>query len=884
MQTCDGPKLSPVTENSSQQPASNPELPTSYAPADVEGKLYERWVERGYFEADEHSDKPPYSIVIPPPNVTGSLHLGHAFEHTLIDALVRRKRMQGFEALYQPGMDHAGIATQNVVERELGKEGKSRHDLGREAFVERVWQWKDESGGQISGQMRRLGEGVDWSRERFTMDEGLSKAVQTVFKQMFDDGLIYRAERIINWCPRCLTAISDIEVEYQEDDGELVSMTYGEGDETIVVATTRAETMLGDTAVAVHPDDERYQHLIGKQIKLPLTDRTIPVVADHHVDPEFGTGAVKVTPAHDPNDFEIGNRHDLPFITVLDERAVITVPGPFEGLDRLEARSAIVAALRAEGRIVAEKRPYVHSVGHCSRCKTTIEPRLSLQWWVKVAPLAEAAGDAVRDGKVKIHPQEMEKRYFDWVDNLHDWCISRQLWWGHRIPVWYGPNGEVVCVGPDDEAPTGEGWTQDSDVLDTWFSSGLWPFSTLGWPERTDSLAKFYPNSVLVTGYDILFFWVARMMMFGLYVNDGVPPFGTIVLHGMVRDEHGKKMSKSFGNVVNPLDWMDKYGSDALRFTLARGANPGTDVPIGEDWVQGSAKFSNKIWNATRFALMNGATIEGDLPPVEEMSVTDRWILSRLNKTVADVDAFYDDFQFAKISEALRHFAWDEVFDWYVELSKTTFFAGGRQAEVSGRVLGEVLDVMLRLLHPIVPFVTEALWTALTGRESIVIAEWPGDSGFRDDAAEKEIELVQQVVTEVRRFRNDQGLQPGQKVPAELTLTGTALAPHEAAMRQLLRLQPAGDGFHATASLPVAGVTVALDLSGTIDVPAERKRLTKDLEAAQKEKAQATGKLGNEAFLAKAPDNVVDKIRGRLSKAEDDIERISAQLAALPQS
>jgi valyl-tRNA synthetase len=873
-----------VTENTQQPSASNPELPTQYAPADVEGKLYERWVERGYFEADEHSDKPPYSIVIPPPNVTGSLHLGHAFEHTLIDALVRRKRMQGFEALYQPGMDHAGIATQNVVERELGKEGKSRHDLGREAFVERVWQWKNESGGQISGQMRRLGEGVAWSRERFTMDEGLSKAVQTVFKQMYDDGLIYRAERIINWCPRCLTAISDIEVEYQEDDGELVSMTYGDGDETIVVATTRAETMLGDTAVAVHPDDERYRHLVGKQIKLPLTDRTIPVVADHHVDPEFGTGAVKVTPAHDPNDFEIGKRHDLPFLTVLDERAVITVPGPFQGLDRLEARSAIVAALRAEGRIVAEKRPYVHSVGHCSRCKTTIEPRLSLQWWVKVAPLAKAAGDAVRDGSVKIHPQEMEKRYFDWVDNLHDWTISRQLWWGHRIPVWYGPNGEVVCVGPDDEAPTGEGWTQDSDVLDTWFSSGLWPFSTLGWPERTDSLAKFYPNSVLVTGYDILFFWVARMMMFGLYVNDGVPPFSTIVLHGMVRDEHGKKMSKSFGNVVNPLDWMDKYGSDALRFTLARGANPGTDVPIGEEWVQGSAKFSNKIWNATRFALMNGATIEGELPPVEEMSVTDRWILSRLNKTVAEVDAFYDDFQFAKISESLRHFAWDEVFDWYVELSKTTFFAGGRPAEVSGRVLGEVLDVMLRLLHPIVPFVTEALWTALTGRESIVIAEWPGDSGFRDDAAEKEIELVQQVVTEVRRFRNDQGLQPGQKVPAELTLTGTELAPHEAAIRQLLRLQPAGDDFQATASLPVAGATVALDLSGTIDVAAERKRLTKDLEAAQKEKAQATGKLGNEAFLAKAPDNVVDKIRGRLSKAEADIERIGAQLAALPQS
>ncbi|MEU9317057.1 valine--tRNA ligase [Streptomyces sp. NPDC048295] len=873
-----------MTEKTQQTPASNPELPTQYAPAEVEGKLYERWVERGYFEADEHSDKPPYSIVIPPPNVTGSLHLGHAFEHTLIDALVRRKRMQGFEALYQPGMDHAGIATQNVVERELGKEGKSRHDLGREAFVDRVWKWKNESGGQISGQMRRLGEGVAWSRERFTMDEGLSTAVQTIFKRMYDEELIYRKERIVNWCPRCLTAISDIEVEYQDDDGELVSMAYGDGDDTIVVATTRAETMLGDTAVAVHPDDERYKHLVGKQIRLPLTDRTIPVVADHHVDPEFGTGAVKVTPAHDPNDFEIGTRHDLPFLTVMDERAVITVPGPFEGLDRLEARSAIVAALRAEGRIVAEKRPYVHSVGHCSRCKTTVEPRLSMQWWVKVAPLAKAAGDAVRDGKVKIHPQEMEKRYFDWVDNLHDWCISRQLWWGHRIPVWHGPDGEMVCVGPDDEPPTGEGWTQDADVLDTWFSSGLWPFSTLGWPERTDSLAKFYPNSVLVTGYDILFFWVARMMMFGLYVNDGVPPFETIVLHGMVRDEHGKKMSKSFGNVVNPLDWMDKYGSDALRFTLARGANPGVDVPIGEEWVQGSAKFANKIWNATRFALMNGATIEGELPSADEMSVTDRWILSRLGKTVAEVDAYYDDYQFSKLSEALRHFAWDEVFDWYVELSKTTFFAGGRPAEVSGRVLGEVLDVMLRLLHPVVPFVTETLWTALTGRESLVIADWPTDSGFRDDAAEQEIALVQQVVTEVRRFRSDQGLQPGQKVPAELTLTGTPLAPHEAAIRQLLRLQPAEEGFHATASLPVAGATVALDLSGTIDVEAERKRLTKDLGAAEKEKAQAVGKLSNEAFLGKAPDNVVDKIRGRLAKAEADIERISGQLANLPQS
>ncbi|MFI9149654.1 valine--tRNA ligase [Streptomyces sp. NPDC053367] len=872
-----------MTENTQQQPpAPTTELPTQYAPAEVEGTLYERWVEKGYFTADATSEKPAYTIVIPPPNVTGSLHLGHAFQHTLMDALTRRKRMQGYESLWLPGMDHAGIATQNKVEQQLAEEGKSRHDLGREEFVSRVWQWKEEYGGKILGQMRRLGDGVDWSRERFTMDEGLSRAVQTIFKKLYDDELIYRAERIINWCPRCLTAISDIEVEYQEDAGELVSIKYGEGEDTLVVATTRAETMLGDTAVAVHPDDERYKHLVGKQIKLPLTDRTIPVVADTHVDPEFGTGAVKVTPAHDPNDFAIGQRHNLPSLTIMDEHGVITVHGPFLGQDRYEARSAVVGALKAQGRIVAEKRPYMHSVGHCSRCKTTVEPRLSMQWWVNVKPLAKAAGDAVRDGRVAIHPADMSKRYFDWVDNMNDWCISRQLWWGHRIPIWYGPDGEVVCVGPDEQPPTGEGWHQDTDVLDTWFSSGLWPFSTLGWPEKTPDLEKFYPTDVLLTGHDIIFFWVARMMMFGLYAMDGEVPFKTIALTGLVRDERGKKMSKSFGNVVDPLDWMDKYGSDAVRFTLAKGANPGTDVPIGEDWVQASRNFANKIWNATRFALMNGATVEGELPPAERLSATDRWILSRLNKTVAQVDTYYDDYQFAKLSEALYHFAWDEVFDWYVELSKTTFMAGGEGAKASGRVLGEVLDVLMRLLHPVMPFVTETLWTTLTGRESIVVADWPTDSGFRDDAAEAEIENLQQVVTEVRRFRADQGLQPGQRVPARLALDGTALAPHEAAIRQLLRLQPEGDGFTATATLPIAGAEVALDLSGTIDVAAERKRLAKDLAAAEKERQQAQAKLGNEAFLAKAPDNVVDKIRTRLAKADEDIARIQSQLDKLP--
>ena len=877
-----------MTENT-QPPTHGPDsapadLPTQYTPADVEERLYERWVERGYFEADAKSEKEPYTIVIPPPNVYGSLHVGHALEHTLIDSLTRRKRMQGYETLWQPGMDHAGIATQNAVERQLAKEGKSRHDLGREAFVERVWRWKAESGGQIAGQMRRLGDGVAWSRDRFTMDEGLSRAVQTIFKRLYEDGLIYRAERIINWCPRCLTAISDIEVEYQEDDGELVSLRYGEGEDSVVVATTRAETMLGDTAVAVHPDDARYAHLVGRQIALPLTDRTIPVVADPHVDPEFGTGAVKVTPAHDPNDFEIGRRHELPQLTIMDENAKITAPGPFQGLDRLEARSAVVAALRAEGRVVAETRPYRHSVGHCSRCGTTIEPRLSMQWWVKVAPLAKAAGDAVRDGRVAIHPKEMSTRYFEWVDNMHDWCISRQLWWGHRIPVWYGPDGEVVCVGPGEQPPTGEGWHQETDVLDTWFSSALWPFSTLGWPERTESLAKFYPNSVLVTGYDILFFWVARMMMFGLYAMDGEPPFRTIALHGMVRDQYGKKMSRSFGNVVDPLVWMDAYGADAVRFTLARGANPGVDVPVGEDWVQASRNFANKIWNATRFALLNGATVRGPLPGPEEMSATDRWILSRLNAVITEVDGYYDDYQFAKVSDTLFHFAWDEVFDWYVELSKSVFTgsADSRAAEVTRRVLGEVLDVTLRLLHPVMPFVTEELWTTLTGGESVVIADWPRDSGFRDAAAEEEIAALRQLVTEVRRFRADQGLQPGQRVPAALDLAGTSLQAHEAAIRALLRLQPAGEGFSATATLPVAGATVALDLSGAIDFEAERKRLRKDLAAAEKELAQTSAKLGNENFLAKAPEHVVEKIRSRQAAAEEDIARIRAQLAKLP--
>jgi len=884
------------------------QLPAQYNPGEVEARRYEGWVAAGYFRADADSAAPSFTIVIPPPNVTGSLHIGHALDHTLIDALVRRRRMQGYNTLWLPGMDHAGIATQNVVERELAKDGLSRHDLGREAFVDRVWQWKAESGGRILGQMRRLGDSVDWSRERFTMDAGLSRAVQTMFKRLYADGLIYRAERIINWCPRCLTALSDIEVEHTDDEGELVSIRYGDGDDEIVVATTRAETMLGDTGVAVHPDDPRYAHLVGREIELPLTGRRIPIVADPHVDPEFGTGAVKVTPAHDPDDFEIGRRHGLPGLVVMDERGVITAAGPFQGLDRFEARPAVVAALRADGRVVAERRPYLHAVGHCSRCGTTVEPRLSLQWFVKVGPLAKAAGDAVRDGRVRIYPQEMAARYFDWVDDMHDWCISRQLWWGHRIPIWYGPDGEVICVGPDDSAPQGEGWRQDPDVLDTWFSSGLWPFSTLGWPDDTPDLRAFYPTSVLVTGYDILFFWVARMMLFGLYAMAGRPaadavPFRRVALHGLVRDQYGKKMSKTRGNTVDPLDWIDRFGADATRFTLARGATPGGDVAVSEDWVAGARNFCNKLWNAVRFAQLNGVRPDGGdgagLPSAADLTAVDRWILSRLAAVTAEVDALFEQFEFAKACDALYHFAWDEVCDWYLELAKpalagaVTDGQGAVEAAATRRVLAEVLDRLLRLIHPLLPFVTEELWTALTGQESVVIARWPGQVAAgvtgelpalpSDPAAENEISALMRLVTEVRRFRSDQGLRPGQQVPARLLgINATALSEHETRIRALLRLAQPGPDFAPTATLHAEGVTIELDTAAHLDVEAERKRLAKDLAAAQAEIEGVERKLANASFVERAPADVVAKNRDRLAAARSEVTTLTARIAALP--
>jgi len=875
-------------------------LPKSWDPSAVEADLYQGWVDAGYFRADTGSDKPGYSIVLPPPNVTGSLHMGHALDHTLMDALTRRKRMQGYEVLWLPGMDHAGIATQTVVEKQLAADGKKKEDFGRELFIDKVWDWKRESGGTIQGQMRRIGDGVDWSRDRFTMDDGLSRAVQTIFKRMYDDGLIYRAERLVNWSPVLQTAISDIEVKFEEVEGELVSLRYGslnDDEPHVIVATTRVETMLGDTAVAVHPDDERYKALLGTTLEHPITGRQIPIIADEYVDPEFGTGAVKITPAHDPNDFEMGLRHNLPMPTIMDKTGRIADSGTrFDGMDRFEARVAIREELAAQGRVVAEKRPYLHSVGHSERSGETIEPRLSMQWWVKVDALAKAAGDAVRNGDTVIHPASQEPRWFDWIDNMHDWCISRQLWWGHRIPIWYGPDGEVACFGPDETAP--EGWEQDPDVLDTWFSSGLWPFSTMGWPDKTAELDRFYPTSVLVTGYDILFFWVARMMMFGTYVSGddalnggaaGTVPFKDLFLHGLVRDQFGKKMSKSRGNGIDPLDWVDRFGADALRFTLARGANPGSDLAVGEDHAQSSRNFANKLFNATKFALMNGAVV-GDLPGRDTLTDADRWILDRLEQVRADVDEAFDRYEFSKACETLYHFAWDEVCDWYLELAKVQLADGSAHADGTKIVLGTVLDALLRLLHPVIPFVTETLWKVLTGGESVVIASWPGATGVVTDTdATRRIEDLQRLVTEIRRFRSDQGLKPSQKVAARLVDVDAAdLDAQVAAVRSLARLTEPEDGFSATASIEVrltrATVTVELDTSGSIDIGAEVARLRKDLAVAEKELAGTSGKLGNEAFLAKAPEAVVEKIRGRKQVAEEEIARITVRLTELGQA
>ena len=863
------------------------ELPKSWEPAEHEAKLYEHWVNSGYFTPDASSSKPAYSVVLPPPNVTGQLHMGHALNNTLIDAIVRRKRMQGFEVLWLPGMDHAGIATQTKVEAMLKEtEGKDRFDYGRDEFIEKVWAWKEQYGGTIKNQMRAIGSSVDWSRERFTLDDGLSRAVQTVFKALFDEGLIYRANRLVNWSPVLETAVSDIEVVYKDVEGELVSFRYGsmnDDEPHIVVATTRIETMLGDVAIAVHPDDERYVDLVGTVFDHPFReDLKITVIADDYVDPEFGTGAVKITPAHDPNDYAMGERHNLPMPTIMDATGHIANTGTcFDGMTREDARVAVREALG--DRVVKEIRPYVHSVGHSERSHEAIEPRLSMQWFVKVDELAKMAGDAVRHDDTTIHPTSMEPRYFDWVDDMHDWCISRQLWWGHRIPIWYGPNGEVVCVGPDEEPPAD--YEQDPDVLDTWFSSALWPFSTMGWPNQTPDLEKFYPTSVLVTAYDILFFWVARMMMFGTFANTITPeildkvPFTDIYLHGLVRDEKGRKMSKSLGNGIDPMDWVERFGADALRFALARGANPGVDLPIGEDNAQSSRNFATKLYNATKFALLKGAGV-AELPAREELTDADRWILDRLEETRGAVDKYLDDYQFAKANEELYQFTWNEFCDWYLEIAKT------QESANTQIVLGYVLDKVLKMLHPAMPFVTEVLWTALTHEESLTTASWPtADIGEADQRARTRIEDAQKLITELRRFRSDQGVKPSQKVPARIDFAAADLANQEDMVRSLAKVTAPEDDFEESASLEIrlssGTVNVALDTSGAVDKEAERKRLEKDLAAANKELETTAKKLGNEAFLAKAPEAVVEKIRRRQATAQEEVERITARLETL---
>ncbi len=909
-------RLVRVTEaNVGKNRADN--LPKSWEPQTQEAELYQGWVDKGYFTADAHSDKPAYSIVLPPPNVTGQLHMGHALDHTLIDVMVRRKRMQGYEVLWLPGMDHAGIATQTKVEALLKEtEGKDRYDYGREEFIAHVWDWKEKYGGTIQSQMRAIGDSVDWSRDSFTMDENLSRAVQTIFKMMYDQGMIYQDYRLVNWSPVLETAVSDIEVVYKDVEGELVSIRYGslaDDEPHLVVATTRVETMLGDVAIAVHPDDQRYSHLVGTQFPHPFRDDLkLKVVADDYVDMEFGTGAVKITPAHDPNDYEMGLRHNLDMPIIMDKTGHIADTGTqFDGMTREEARVKVREELAEQGRIVKEVRPYVHSVGHSERSGEAIEPRLSLQWFVKVEQLAQMAGDAVRAGDTRIHPESMEKRYFDWVDNMHDWTISRQLWWGHRIPIWYGPEGsgggrDVVCVGPDEEPPAG--YEQDPDVLDTWFSSALWPFSTLGWPEKTADLEKFYPTSVLVTAYDILFFWVARMMMFGTFAGretpevlgegrDGRPqvPFTDLYLHGLVRDEKGRKMSKSLGNGINPMDWVEQFGADALRFALARGANPGVDLPIGEDNAQSARNFATKLYNATKFALMNGAAV-GELPARDTLTDADRWILDRLEQIRALVDERLDDYQFAKANEDLYHFVWDELCDWYLEIAKTQISREPDNNEEQARtrstqiVLGRTLDVVLRLLHPTMPFITEVLWTALTEEESVTQAAWPtakdtNGGAQTDEVAARRIEDSIKLITELRRFRADQGVKPSQRVPGSLDFAAADLEGQEALVRDIARVEVPGADFAASASIEMrlsqTTLDVALDTSGTVDVAAERKRLEKELAAAEKELETTAKQLGNEQFLANAPEAVVHKIRHRQQVASEEQARISARLENL---
>ncbi|TPE68297.1 valine--tRNA ligase [Halalkalibacterium halodurans] len=869
------------------------EMPTKYHPQDIESKWYEYWIEGKFFEATSDETKKPYTIVIPPPNVTGKLHLGHAWDTALQDILSRVKRMQGYDTLWLPGMDHAGIATQAKVEAKLREEGKSRYDLGREAFVEKTWEWKEEYADFIRQQWAKLGLSLDYSRERFTLDEGLSKAVREVFVKLYEKGLIYRGEYIINWDPVTKTALSDIEVIYKDVQGYFYHMKYplADGDGAIEVATTRPETMLGDTAVAVHPEDERYQHLIGKMVKLPITGREIPIVADDYVDMEFGSGAVKITPAHDPNDFEIGNRHNLPRILVMNEDGTMNEKaGQYEGMDRFECRKQIVKDLQEQG-VLFKIEEHVHSVGHSERSGAVVEPYLSTQWFVKMKPLAEQAIELqTTENKVNFVPDRFEKTYLRWMENIRDWCISRQLWWGHRIPAWYHKETGEVYVGH--EAPQDkDNWKQDEDVLDTWFSSALWPFSTMGWPdEEAPDYKRYYSTDALVTGYDIIFFWVSRMIFQGLEFT-GRPPFKDVLIHGLVRDAEGRKMSKSLGNGVDPMEVIDKYGADALRFFLATGSSPGNDLRFYWEKVESTWNFGNKIWNASRFALMNMDGMSYDeIDLTGEKSIADQWILTRLQETIETVTRLIDAYEFGEVGRHLYNFIWDDLCDWYIEMAKLPLYGEDEVAKKTTRsVLAYVLDQTMRLLHPLMPFITEEIWQHLPHEgESITVASWPVKSEeFTFEQAMGDMELLKDIIRSVRNTRAELNVPMSKEIELHIqaknddVLTQLERGKHyieKFCNPSTLVMGTAIEKPEKSMSNVLSGVELYLPLAGLLDLEEEIARLEKEENKLEKEVERVQKKLSNQGFLAKAPEKVIEEER---KKEADYLEKRAAVRARI---
>ena len=871
-----------------------------YDPASVEKKWYEFWEKNRYFHAEPEPGKKPFSIVIPPPNITGKLHMGHALDNTLQDILIRWHRMMGDNTLWMPGYDHAGLATQIKVEEVLKKEeGKTRFDLGREEFVKRVWAWKEEYGDRIINQLKCLGISCDWERKRFTMDEGCSRAVRETFVSLFEKGLIYKGTRITNWCVNCHTALSDIEVEHEDTPGHLWYVRYpvvGEEDTYLTIATTRPETIPGDTAVAVNPEDERYAKLIGKTLRLPILNREIPVIADSYVDTKFGTGAVKITPSHDPNDYEMGLRHNLPEIVVIGKDGVMTEEaGPFAGLERYECRKQIVARLKEEGYLVKIEE-HSHAVGHCQRCHNIVEPLVSTQWFVKMQPLVKAAVDCVTDGRTQFVPERFTKNYTGWMENIHDWCISRQIWWGHRIPVWYCDDcGEMSASRTDLEKCPKCGSThihQDEDALDTWFSSALWPFSTMGWPDNTELLKQFYPTSVLVTGYDIIFFWVARMLIMGMEFMKEIP-FEKVFIHGLVRDSQGRKMSKSLGNGIDPLEVIEKYGADTLRFMLITGNTPGNDMRFYWERVEGTRNFANKIWNASRFALMNmeGYDKDAELAPY---TLADKWILSRLQDTVKDVTGLLERFELGEAGRAIYDFIWSEVCDWYIEIAKPRLYNKEAAAEraTAQHVLATVLVSAMKLLHPYMPFITEEIYQCLPHEaESIMISKWPvADENLIDPEAERGMNAIMDSIKAIRNMRAEVNANPGKKIPAIMLVSEDlreVVAHNDSYIKLLggidnLELRPLnGEKPENAMAAVVTGIEVYLPLAGLIDVEKETQRLSKELAAMEKDLQRAGGKLNNAGFLAKAPEDVIAKERAKYEELSGKIEAVKKRMAYL---